>query len=188
MACITNEAVKALILPQRTRPAKAALDTLSREPFPRTAHILHSMFVQHATQSMHMSGHDSIGQHLAALSFKVMKRFNHHLTMTLITQQAFAVAFVEQHLQFEEACALVLLPVSQPAAGQRICLRGYFLPPCVGFTLNLCQDDLRDGVSEPECYEIDGTGQSPMRELSCIGREISARHGAVWIETREITR
>lgn len=40
---ITNDAVKVFVLPARPLSAEASLDVLSREPFPRTAHILQLM-------------------------------------------------------------------------------------------------------------------------------------------------
>ena len=86
MVRITNDAVKIFILPERTLSAKAALNALRSEPFPGVADIFQPMLVQYSTQGMHMSGHYSIGQHFAALTFKVMQSVNHHLSMRCFTQ------------------------------------------------------------------------------------------------------
>ena len=119
VGCITNDAVEAFILPQRPFSAKAALDVLSREPFPRAAHILQSMSFRQTTQNMDMVGHHHIGQHFATLAFEVMQRVCHHLSMPRFAQQAFTVTFIEQPFQFAEAATLELLPFSLFGVGHR---------------------------------------------------------------------
>lgn len=100
---VPNNTVKAFVLPERPVPAKAALNLLSREPFPGIAHLLQLVSIQHTTQDVHMVGHDHIAQHFTALAFEVMQCSYHCLPMPCFAQKAFPVIFIEQSFQFAEA-------------------------------------------------------------------------------------
>ena len=126
---VPNDAVKAFVLPERSFSAKAALDMLSREHFPRTAQVLHPAVTQQTTQGMDVVWHHHIGQHFASLAFEVMQSVCHHLSMPCFTQQAFAVILIKQSFQFAEACALKLLPLSPLTFRHRACVIRQTLPP-----------------------------------------------------------
>jgi len=78
---------------------------------------------------MDVVGHHRIGQHFAALAFKVMQRIRHDLSMRGFAKQALAVTLIEQSFQFAKASALELLPFSQFAAGHRGGAARKSLPP-----------------------------------------------------------